>query len=96
MADYELSDKADEDLTEIYIFSFQKFGEAKADAHLLSLNECFSLLAANPRLGRKIDHIRQGYFQHEHGRHSIFYRQKINGITIMRVLHHSMDSVFRL
>lgn len=96
MADYELSGKADEDLVEIYIYSFQKFGEAKADAYFLSLEECFSLLAEQPGIGRNIDHIRKGYLRHEHGRHSIFFMKNRKGITIVRVLHQHMDADFRL
>jgi plasmid stabilization system protein ParE len=37
MAEYELSNKADDDLNVIYLFSRQRFGEAKADAYLLAL-----------------------------------------------------------
>jgi toxin ParE1/3/4 len=96
MPDYELSKKADEDLTVIYIFSFQHFGEQRADAYLLSLAECFSLLAENPQLGRKIDHVRKDYFQHEHASHTVFYKTKKNGIRVMRVLHQRMESIDHL
>ena len=91
MAEYELSKKADDDLNDIYLFSYQRFGEAKADAYLLALERRFSLLAAQPGLGRRIDHIRAGYFRYQHASHSIFYRLTDNGIIVMRVLHRSMD-----
>jgi toxin ParE1/3/4 len=90
MAEYELSNKADDDLNEIYIFSRQRFGKAKADAYLLALEERFSILARQPRLGRRIDHIRPGYLRYEHVSHSIFYRLTENGIIVMRVLHRRM------
>lgn len=92
MADYELSNKADEDLTDIYIFSYRRFGEVQADAYLFSLEESFSLLAQQPSLGRKIDHIRPGYFRHEHASHSVFYKRKKSGVKIMRVLHRGLDT----
>ena len=92
MADYELSNKADEDLAEIYTFSYNRFGELKADAYLLALEECFYMLVEQPHLGRKIDYIRAGYLQYEHTSHSIFYMLKEDGILIQRVLHQSMDS----
>ncbi len=92
MADYELSNKADEDLTEIYTFSYNRFGELEADAYLLALDECFCMLVEQPFLGRKIDNIRAGYLQYEHTSHSIFYVLKEGGILIQRVLHQSMDS----
>jgi toxin ParE1/3/4 len=91
MADYELSLKAEHDLTEIYIFSYEKFGEAKADAYLIGLEGSFSHLADNPLLGRKIDHIRKGYLRYEYIGRSIFYKRTKTGIKIMRVLHGGMS-----
>jgi len=91
MADYQLSVKAEHDLTEIYIFSYQNFGEAKADAYLFGLEDAFSHLAENPLLGRKIDHIRIGYFSFEYIGHSVFYVRAEKGIKVIRVLHNSMN-----
>lgn len=91
MAKYELSKKANDDLNEIYLFSHSRFGEAKADAYLLALHERFLLLAAQPLSGRPIDHIRKGYFRHQHASHAILYQLTANGIIVMRVLHQRMD-----
>jgi toxin ParE1/3/4 len=96
MADYALTRKAEKDLTEIYIFSYRQFGETKADAYLMALEERFSMLAAQPHLGRRIDHIRAGYLRYEHASHSIFYRTKSSGVVIVRVLHQRMDPKKRL
>lgn len=92
MADYALSRKADADLTGIYIFSHKRFREATADAYLLSLEESFLTLARNPNLGRKIDHIRKGYFRYEYASHTIFYKIKKDGIVVMRVLYKKMET----
>lgn len=91
MAEYELSAKAEQDLTEIYVFSHQKFGESRADAYLIGLEECLQNLANNPLLGRNIDHIRKGYFRYEYISHSVFYKPKRNGILVVRLLHGSMN-----
>ncbi len=91
MAEYVLSAKAEQDLTEVYVFSYQKFGESKADAYLIGLAECLQNLANNPLLGRNIDHIRSGYFRYEYISHSVFYKPKRNGILVVRVLHGSMN-----
>lgn len=61
MAEYQLSNKADEDLNDIYSFSYRRFGEARADAYLLALERRFSILAAQPGLGRRIDHSPRPY-----------------------------------
>ena len=68
MTKFELSQAADSDLNEIYIYSYREFGEATADAYLLSLNQCFQNLAEFPGLGRSIGHIRSGYFRFPRGR----------------------------
>lgn len=91
MPEYRLSGKADEDLGEIYVYSYQRFGEAKADAYLLALEERFFLLADQPSLGRRIDHIREGYLRWDHESHSIFYKTTDDGIIVMRVLHAMRD-----
>jgi toxin ParE1/3/4 len=93
MADYVLSDLADQDLLEIYLFSYERFGEAKADAYLTALHERFLALAESPRMGRKIDAIRQGYFRYEYVRHTIFYTiREQGGIFVVRVLHQRQDA----
>jgi len=91
MASYELSGPADRDLTEIYAYSYRQFGEATADGYLLALHDCFALLAAQPAIGRSIEHLRPGYFRFEHVRHTVFYVKAERGIRIMRVLHERMD-----
>ena len=92
MANYQLSVKADDDLTELYLYSHRELGEAQADAYLFALEERFFLLADNPRLGRQIDSVRPGYFRWDHKSHSIFYKAADYGIIVMRILH-GMQSV---
>jgi toxin ParE1/3/4 len=90
VADYVLSNKADNDLDEIYVYSYRAFGEAKADAYFQSLSGSLETLARNPRLGRPA-HIRPGLFCYSHGRHVIFYMIEATGIFVVRVLHDAMD-----
>ncbi len=92
MADYVLSNKADGDLTDIYLYSYRAFGEAKADAYFLSLRDCLQDLAENPRLGRAVDFLRPGLFCHRHARHIVFYAVEGKGIFVVRVLHDAMDA----
>ena len=60
MADYVLSNKADAELGDIYVFSYRTFGEAEADAYFLGLSDCLRMPAENPRLGRPADDIQPG------------------------------------
>ena len=92
MGDYVLSNAADADLAEIYVYSYRSFGEAQADAYYGDLSGCLRMLAENPRLGRPAGTRHQGLMRHAHAGHVIFYLIENTGIFIVRVLHHSMDS----
>ncbi len=91
MADYVLSNKADADLDDIYVFSHRTFGEAEADAYFLGLGGCLQTLAENPRLGRPADDIQPGLFRHDYGRHVVFHMIESGGIFVVRILHQAMD-----
>ena len=91
MAKYELSEAADSDLNDIYIYSYREFGERKADAYFRSLEGCFKRLAEFPGLGRPIGHIRPGYFRFPHASHTVYFVKVPGGIRIVRVLHQRMD-----
>jgi toxin ParE1/3/4 len=92
VADYVLSNKADSDLTDIYLYSHRAFGEAKADAYFLSLRDCLRTLAENPRLGRAVDDLYPGLFCHRHARHTVFYTVEEASIFVVRILHDAMDA----
>lgn len=51
----------------------------------------FSTLADNPEMGKRCDYIRNGYYKFPIGKHIIFYRRHVENITVIRVLHQSMD-----
>lgn len=91
MATFELSQAADRDLTDIYIYSYRTFGPETADAYLASMEDCFRRLAEFPGLGRDIGHMRAGYFRFEHASHTVFFTKTGGGIRIVRVLHERMD-----
>jgi len=90
-ADYRLSARADRDLTEIYIYTFEKFGEAQADRYLLELHDCLQRLAGEPGSGRALREVTGNYWRFDCGSHGIFYRQMSDGIFVVRVLHLAMD-----
>lgn len=91
MAEYVLSNKADDDLGRIYVFSAETFGEARAESYFLGLRDCLQILADNPRLGRPAELATPGLLRHEHGRHIVFYLMEAGGIFVVRILHRGMD-----
>jgi len=91
MANFELSEEADHDLTDIYVYTYKQFSPTQADSYLNSLDEIFLHLASYPRVGRHMGPGYPDYFRYEHASHVIFYQQQSTGIFIVRVLHNSMD-----
>ena len=59
MPTLEISETADRDLNEIYVYSYREFGEATADRYFLSLEKCFEQLAEHPGMGRDIGCVRR-------------------------------------
>ncbi|MGI9434948.1 MAG: type II toxin-antitoxin system RelE/ParE family toxin [Geminicoccaceae bacterium] len=91
MADYELSNEAENDVVDIGRFTINRWGLAQADDYIVGLHDTLGLLADSPRLGRSIDDLREGYRRHEYKSHSIFYQLQSDGIRVIRILHQRMD-----
>lgn len=92
MADYVLSNAAGADLDDIYVYSFETFGEARADAYFLSLRDALQTLAEKPRMGRDTSALYDGLLRHHHARHVVYYLIEDDGIFVVRVLHDAMDA----
>lgn len=85
------STKAEEDLTDIWIYSLQEWGIEQADRYLDELNVGFTRLAAHPRLGKSRDELRPGYFSIVLNEHIAYYVIHRTVVRIVRVLHSQMD-----
>lgn len=92
MAKYYLTNKAVEDLTRIWNYTFEQWTEQQADRYYQMLIESCKDIANNPNLGRNYDGIIKTLLGIRVNRHIIFYR-KINPyeVEITRILHESMD-----
>jgi len=83
--------KADKDLEDIYEYSYQRFGEQRADKYIEDLDAAFFNLAENTNLGIDCGDIRRGLRMHKVVSHMVFFRPSSYGAIIIRVLHKSMD-----
>lgn len=92
MPSYQLTNAADEDLVELYTYSFLEFGEHRADAYFESLDDCLQRLADNPQLGMDVTGLRRDYYRFVHQRHSIYYKKSRSGILIVRILGPGMSA----
>ncbi len=74
MPKYKLTNKAVEDLSEIWNFTYDKWSEKQADIYYHMLLDHFVEIADNPMLGMNYDGISDKLIGFRAGRHIIFYR----------------------
>ena len=83
--------RAEQDLLDIWLYTFRTWGEVQADRYLDELDLGIRLLAENPNLGSDYSHICDGYRRFSINYHRVFYRFVDESLEIVRVLHESMD-----
>ncbi len=92
MANYALSNKAVEDLTKIWAYTFEVWSENQADKYYTYLIDCCEAIAAKPSIGKSYSEITDDLFGYRANRHIIFYRQSSSKrIEIIRILQGQMD-----
>ncbi len=92
MADYVLTEKAEEDFDDIGLYSLNRWGLNKAESYLGDLDACFGRLARDQLLGRDRADIKSGLLAYPCNSHMIFFRRDdIGNVIILRVLGQSMD-----
>ena len=83
--------KAEQDLIDIWVYTYERWGEAQADRYLDELDAGLRTLRRFPEMGADYSHVRTGYRRYSINHHRIFYRLTERSIEIVRVLHESMD-----
>jgi toxin ParE1/3/4 len=97
MAKYFLTNKAVDDLTEIWNYTFEEWSEQQADKYYQMLIDNCNEIAQNPKLGKNYDGIMKTLFGLKATRHIIFYRKlSTNEIEITRILHERIDLKSRI
>lgn len=92
MAKYYLTNKAVEDLTDIWNYTFDEWSEKQADKYYLLLLDSCQEIAENPSLGRKYDNVTAKLLGYKSNQHILFYQIiSSNEIEIVRILHGRMD-----
>jgi len=92
MAKYKLSNKAVDDLTKIWDYTFEAWSEKQAIKYYESLISICQKIADNPELGKTYEGISNQLLGIKVNRHIIFYRTvNPNYIEITRILHGRMD-----
>ncbi len=92
MAKFSLSNKAIEDLGQIWNYTFDTWSEQQADKYYRMLIETCGELAENASIGKNYDGVYTQLLGFKSGRHIIFYRiVDSSSIVIIRILHEQMD-----
>jgi toxin ParE1/3/4 len=92
-ANYTIRKLAENDLEQIWLYTFHEWGIEQADKYIRTLLSRFSWLSKNPQLGKQRNDIKSGYYCFPEGRHLIFYTITKSGIHIIGVPHQSMDII---
>ena len=89
---YRISRKALEDLENIWSYTYEKWSPRQADVYYHLILEEFERISLNPRSGRPMDLIKEGYRASKVKSHLIFFRVADDKIVeIIRILHERMD-----
>jgi Plasmid stabilization system protein len=92
MAKYRFTNKAVEDLSDIWNYTFDVWSEKQADLYYEILIKSCHGIAKNPNLGKVYEGILESLCGYKVNKHVIFYRIISNEeIEIVRILHESMD-----
>ena len=95
MSKYFLSNKAVDDLSKIWDYTYEVWSESQADKYYYELLKDCQELSENQTLGR--NYIEIEVYGHKSGQHIIFYRILNNQeIEIVRFLHSRMDLKIRI
>lgn len=92
MAKYKLTNKAVEDLSIIWDYTYEVWSENQADKYYVELLEDCQVLSESQNLGKNYEEINSNILGFKSGQHIIFYRiLNENEIEITRFLHSRMD-----
>ena len=92
MAKYNLTNKAVDDLTKIWDYTFEQWSEKQADNYYNMLIANCQEIAENPKFGKTYEGITNNLLGLKSNRHIIFYRIiEEDNIEITRILHGRMD-----
>jgi len=82
---------AQQDIKNIWRYSFEHWGQRQADTYYDELKKGMEMILENPKIGIACDDIRQGYRQYHIKHHLVFYRLPPTYIHVVRVLGEKMD-----
>ena len=97
MSAYVISEKAVEDINNIWIYTAENWSVAQADRYYNLIYDEIEYIVNNFDMARDFGQIRKSYKCSKVKSHLIFFKKdKMNEIEVIRVLHERMDIESRL
>lgn len=94
---YKLSKAAQNDLEDIWLYTFENWHIGQADKYINLLIDEIEFIAENFEIARDFSHFRKGCCCSKAGSHIIFFRRNQHSETeVIRVLHQKKDIENRL
>ena len=88
---------AEEDIKDIYLYSYKEFGEEQAEKYYDGLEERFQQILNQTAHSQDYSHIDAGLRRANYEQHAIYYELGTeNEVLIIRVLHQQMDETRHL
>lgn len=96
MANYKLTRRAVDDLSKIWLYTYEIWSERQADKYYSLLIDAIRELSTKPEIGRSYSSVESGLRGVKVGRHIIFYLIESNQeILVVRILHEQMDLLYK-
>jgi toxin ParE1/3/4 len=87
---YRISQQAEQDLEDIWIYLAQQ-DEIVADQQVAQILDRFPMLAQFPNMGKQRNHLLPGLKSFPSKPYIIFYSKQLDHVEIIRVMHQSRD-----
>ncbi len=91
MPRYEFAESAEEDLREIVTFTLESWGARQATLYIDGLEDLALRIAERPKIGKACEKLSPGLRAMPYESHVLYYLSRKSKITIIRVLHKSMN-----
>ncbi|HMU23037.1 MAG TPA: type II toxin-antitoxin system RelE/ParE family toxin [Sphingorhabdus sp.] len=91
LLEIEILERAQDDIFNIIEFGSAEHGEAEARDYVGKIAARINWLSANPGLGPVHSELRGGVRSFRQGQHRIYYQSSARKLTVVRILHLSMD-----
>ena len=85
------AEKAESDIFNIIEFTVQRWGKIQAHTHIDDIQQLVKSLAEHPGLGKICNDLHDELMAFPCKSHVIYYLKEPHSITIVRVLHNSMN-----